>query len=51
MTGWQIRQALRQVLAHDDQVILTGLTWLDPDETARLAALVSATRQAGGQAR
>jgi hypothetical protein len=30
MTGWEIRQALAVILAHDDQVIETGLVWLPP---------------------
>lgn len=45
MTGWEIRQALKVILAHDDQVIETGLTWLTPDELTRLAALATRTRR------
>ena len=44
MTGWEIRQALAQILSHDDQVILTGLAWLDPADTKRLAELCGRLR-------
>jgi len=39
VTGWEIRQALAAILAHDDRVIETALVWLPPGDVARLAAL------------
>jgi len=40
MTGWEIQQALRTILSHDDAVIETGLVWLDPAELDRLSGLL-----------
>ena len=40
MTGWEIRQALRTILSHDDAAIETGLVWLEPDELDRLSGLL-----------
>jgi hypothetical protein len=42
VTGWEIRQALRVILAHADGPILTALAWLDAEDRDRLLGLLRA---------
>jgi type IV pilus biogenesis protein CpaD/CtpE len=43
VTGWEIRQALRVILAHADGPILTALAWLDAEDRQRLSGLLRRT--------
>lgn len=43
MTGWEIMQALKAIMVHDDTTIEAGLVWLHPAEGERLARLLNRT--------